>query len=464
MQVETPRAFNASGAHSCPWALETPSDEQLRAFDMPNGTLACYAPTKGSPYDGHAEYFVRHMQGIINGSIRWDPGNWINADTVELSHQLVLYFPATRRYAKVIISVNIDPAGRVGQTSVDGSYPAFEVFEPFIWEADPRSTVLELCFYCLIVKLFIGEIFEIWECICFQEQLLPLQVLTASLDLQLHEIMHHHEKANQVYDPRDPKTQKAFEFPDLDDLKEFMNGAVQELEDGRDALVEELAGLKAEMGELRGHQIKGGDYEKQRGRMAELQLKLIKADMDVRSEECVAEMASMMQLAVMWANDWSTDFPANYLSELGDDAEIGEDGLDAFRDVNWIDVGRAYLKWCAEVGHDHDIKDEGSITDLLEQLTFKITHPFAKSASANKVAYTAQYRHFEKLAPLRECDRQATRLLLFSSCESLAKCACTFITRSGLLGDASRCSQPAHQTGHVAPDETLGRPTRRANR
>ena len=45
-------------------------------------------------------------------------------------------------------------------------------------ESDPRFVVLELLFYAFIVKLFIGELAEVWECVCFTDSLLPMQCQT----------------------------------------------------------------------------------------------------------------------------------------------------------------------------------------------------------------------------------------------------------------------------------------------
>ena len=39
------------------------------------------------------------------------------------------------------------------------------------------------------------------------------------------------------------------------------------------------------------------------------------------------------------------DFPPNLLCEIGDDENIAEDGLQAFCDINWINVSRAYMRW-----------------------------------------------------------------------------------------------------------------------
>lgn len=430
----TPPIFNASGSLECPWELAAiATDAQQAEWGVTNETFSCYGKTRSSRYGGHDEYYIPQMQGILNGSLPWDPSNWIGANTVELSHQVTLYFPSTRRFAKVIITVSIDAAGRVNQASRSSpdwdssdypnqdEYPVFEVFEPFIWETEPRNTALELVFYVFILKLFIDELLEIWECVCFVDQLLPLQILTASMDLQLHEIMYFHEKASQVYDPRDPNTEKAFEFPDLDDLKEHMNGKVQECEDLRDVLEQKLASLKQDMATMRGKSMKSSEYEKMRSAMADLQLELSAAHKAVNDETHVAEVAAMLQLACMWANDWSFDFPRNYLAQLGANAKIGEDGLDAFKDIEWISVSRAYIKWCDNVGHDHDIKDEGGLTELAGALAFKVTHPFAKDKKGRKKGpensnVTPQDRHFEKLSPLLDYLDMLHDVLVLHTC------------------------------------------------
>ena len=43
--------------------------------------------------------------------------------------------------------------------------------------------------------------------------------------------------------------------------------------------------------------------------MVDLQLKLTQGAEQVAKEEHVAAVAAMLQLGVMWANDWSFDFP-----------------------------------------------------------------------------------------------------------------------------------------------------------
>ena len=268
--------------------------------------------------------------------------------------------------------------------------------------------VLELLFYLFVVRLFIGELFEVWECACYTDSLLPMQVLVASLSLQLHEIMYFHERASQVYDPRDPKTEKAFKFPDLADLEQHMNGRVKECETVVETLESRLYILKNKMAGSRGKQISNTDHEAWRTEMISLQLQLTQAAERVAQEEHVAAVAAMMQLAVMWANDWSFDFPDNYLSQLGDDPSIADDGLQAFCDVNWIAVARAYLAWCDDTGRDEMvIKDEGGILqvivkDVVSQLTFKMVQPFAatKKTELQRAQFTVQQKHFDKLGPL----------------------------------------------------------------
>lgn len=396
--VKDPPPFNSSGAQVCQWELFDP----LASNASDPGLLSCYGSIRTSP-DGHSEYYIPQMQGILNGTYGWSPANWISPDTTELSHQFTLYFPSARKFAVVRIWVSIDPAGRVRQLSLAGSTPSFEVYEPFLWESDPRFVTLELLFYLLIVKLFIDEIIEVWECICFTDTILPLKVLTASLELQLQEIMYFHERASQVYDPRDPKTEKAFKFPDLADLETHMNGRVKECENVVETLEGRLFILKKKMASSRGKKITKAEHEAWRSEMVDLQLKLTQAAEKVAKEEHVAAVAAMMQLAVMWANDWSFDFPDRYLAQLGDDASIPDDGLQAFCDVNWISVSRAYLAWCDTTGKEgNGIKGDDTVLDIIAQLSFKVAHPFSgtKRTELEKAQFTAQHRHFDKLAPL----------------------------------------------------------------
>ena len=184
---------------------------------MPAGDFGCY----GASLTQHSrinlfrqdEYFIPHMQGILNGTYQWSPESWISPETLEMSHRFTLFFPSDRRFAVVNIAISIDAAGSVVQKSTGGNSPSFETFSPFMLEdGHAFHTCLELALYLFFFKLLVDEMvraralcrnvwtsecfltgclrsqFEIWECICMTELLLPIQVLNASLELQLKQI------------------------------------------------------------------------------------------------------------------------------------------------------------------------------------------------------------------------------------------------------------------------------------
>jgi hypothetical protein len=66
---------------------------------------------------------------------------------------------------------------------------------------------------------------------------------------------------------------------------------------------------------------------------------LIAAEATLQQEIAIAELASMLQLAVMWSNHWSDEFEAGYLATISGDETVVQD---TFTDVDWIAVARAY--------------------------------------------------------------------------------------------------------------------------
>jgi hypothetical protein len=388
--------FEPTAGSECPWAPINATDEQLAVW--PDTTEGCY----GATMQGEAAYYIPQMQGILNGSIDWSPADWISSETLELSHRISLYYPNERRFALIQITVSIDASGMVRLADMDGNTPSFETHEPFAWDNDPIFTTVEVCFYIAFAALLVSEIFEIWECVCMAELLLPMQVLTSSLELQLREIEYFHERASEVYDPRDPQTQKAFDFPDLADLKAFQEGSVQDCEDKVEALENELQAMKKEMRKKRGLNISRSDYENMRKDMVDLQLRLIAAASKLSAEERVSATAAMLQLACMWENEWSFDFPEFYLAELGADSSIAEDGVEAFKDINWIDVARAYIAWYDDTEQGSNLgEDTLSMAKIAESLKFKMVGLFTPS-NENKVNLTPQTKIFAKISGLMD--------------------------------------------------------------
>ena len=253
-----------------------------------------------------AEYYIPQVQGILNGTIDWSPDNWISASTLELSHHFTIYFTESRRFATATITITFDASGRASVTDVWGRGPSFETHEPFGFEDDGRwITILELIFYLVQLFRLFSSLLELWDCVRMTELLLPLQILTASLELQLREIEYFHEKASEVYDPRDPKTTEAFSFPDLLDLRNHMVTTVNDIEDEIEVLTEKLRELKLRMIANKHEKMSKrvyGDFKKE---MEELQLKLVAKYTAMRKERHVAEIAAILQLAVMWKNAWS---------------------------------------------------------------------------------------------------------------------------------------------------------------
>lgn len=408
---ETLPPFNSTTEEACPWPLHEPTAKQIGEWGfVTSTTVGCYGSStdvldNGLPWfyrldeSTQAQYFLPEIQGVINGSYVWSPADWLSSKTLELSHAFTIYFPGPRRFAVVRITISFDVTGRVILKSQNGVGPRFETYEPFAYESSDGfwTTCFEVFVYFISFMLLASEVKDLYDCICMTELLLPLKCLTTSMELQLREIQYFHERASEVYDPRDPQTCKAFEFPDIADLRHHMHDEVEKRENDVARLAETLRDLKVRMLLTKGKPASSSKYESFRKEAEELQLRLIKAMQQARKERKVAEVAALLQLATMWKNKWSWDFPPAYLAELGANPSIAEDGLEAFKDVNWIDVSRAYIAFCESSDHTQHFESELSLFDMINELKFKVVGMF--SDKRDRVGLSVQELHFDKLVP-----------------------------------------------------------------
>ena len=289
--------LNATAGHECPWEMRNITNSSGSITDV-----ACFAAT--TMRSGHAEYVlpVDLISGILNGELDWSPELWITKDTIELTHAFTLYYHELRRFAVVEIVLSFDSSGRILIKSLDSQAPSFETHEPFFSETHPWETLAELFFAIVMIYNWVNELFEIVHCSMMTELLLPMEILTTSMQLQLYEILYFHESANEVYDPRDPRTGKAFAFPDVDDLKAHIKTTVR----AQTKLHEEekvLHTLKVKMAKL-GYaithkQTTGGEtMDDLHLQMVDTQVKLMNLDKDLRFQIRVAETAAVLQLVV----------------------------------------------------------------------------------------------------------------------------------------------------------------------
>ena len=107
------------------------------------------------------------------------------------------------------------------------------------------------------------------------------------------------------------------------------------------------------------------------------------------------------QLACMWDNDWSFDFPPDYLANISDDATVGEDGVESFKQVDWIIVAREYKAWCEDTGHDTHIVQDGVTVGMLRD-RFKAM-ALGVLQSKKRKNLTQQHKKFEHLSSLLDC-------------------------------------------------------------
>ena len=191
--------------------------------------------------------------------------------------------------------------------------------------------------------------------------------------LNLQEIRYFHAKTSEVYDPRNPSTGEAFAFPDLDDLANHVESRIKVKEAELEELEDEISDLKNAIGEESAESMPKSSekYKEMQAQMSDLHLRLMHADATLLHEVNVAETAAQLQLAVMWYCHWKFDFPPRFLAQLSGDSSVPEDGRAAFKQVNWIDVARDYLK--QEKSYWRHLEDRGeesglSIEDLIADI------------------------------------------------------------------------------------------------
>ena len=323
--------FNATSG-SCPWPLDGASS-------------SCYTTT-ASDAAGDTVTVLQHTEAILNGSIPWSPANWISEDTRELTISFVLYMPQERRFTYVDITVSVTTAGGVSLKSASGETPTFKTYEPFELETKPVALGMETAFYMIIFWLSCMELVEIWACICIVELLLPFKILTNGMLLKLYGVQFYHSKTAEVYDPRDPATGEAFVYPDTDDLEKHMAEVIGSADHDLAAAEMELLQLKETMAGEAASTITKSRYSELQGEMVRQQQKLMKMAAHYKLEVMTAKKAAILQLSVMWRNNWSYDFEPGYLDELAPDIpDIPDNGLEAFKQIDWIAVARAYVRW-----------------------------------------------------------------------------------------------------------------------
>ena len=189
--------------------------------------------------------------------------------------------------------------------------------------------------------MFVTEIAEIWDCMCQAEVMIPLKIVARSMYLSALEIHYFHERSAEVYDPRNPKTGAAFVFPDLEDLDRHQKESVKPKQEQILKLEGKMDALKRRMArESFGEGSK--EYIAYHGEMRKIQLELIERERHLQDELEVAEHSSIIQLAVMWVNKWDEEFEPGYLAAISGDASVGPN---SFKDVDWIQVSREYLRW-----------------------------------------------------------------------------------------------------------------------
>ena len=189
--------------------------------------------------------------------------------------------------------------------------------------------------------MFVTEIAEIWDCMCQAEVMIPLKIVARSMYLSALEIHYFHERSAEVYDPRNPKTGAAFVFPDLEDLDRHQKESVKPKQEQILKLEGKMDALKRRMArESFGEGSK--EYIAYHGEMRKIQLELIERERHLQDELEVAEHSSIIQLAVMWVNKWDEEFEPGYLAAISGDASVGQN---SFKDVDWIQVSREYLRW-----------------------------------------------------------------------------------------------------------------------
>lgn len=322
MQPDSVRPFNNTDGSPCPWDLDPSSN-------------ACYDQTRLDA-DLELSYVLPHMHEILAGDIAWSPSLWIGPETISLSHQFTVFIPSSRRFAVGTLSLAISDTGGIVKTK------NFLTHEPFLLDVSFWDFCIEMCFYVIIVYMFFSELFEIWDCMCQSELMIPLQIVARSLYLSALEIHYFHEKSAEVYDPRNPNTGKPFVFPDLEDMANHLESSIKPKKATKLKLDAKMDMLKVKMAKEPERAQSSKEYVAYHDQMRDMHVECIALEQELQDEIQVAETASTLQLAVMWLNKWSDDFEPGYLATLSNDDGVRED---EFKDVDWIQVSRDYLTW-----------------------------------------------------------------------------------------------------------------------
>ncbi len=383
-----------NGSEACAWSPNT---------DARGGLYACYTHTISKiatqDFGPTQEVFAlssEQARGVMNGTFAgrdadeyygWSPSSWFSREeTVRLGLNYVIYLPGMKRFATAHITVYFDEAGQAKLETRD-----FSTYAPFVLDTNRFSAVLEIGFYVVNVYYLFMELMEVWDCVCMSELLLPFEVLTGAMTLSLLEIQYFHARTSEVYDPRDPKTGAAFTFPDVDDLEEHLNTKIKPEQKTIKRLQKLLRKEKEKIME------KDENIEQQEKdgfivEMEKLQIDLMTADEILHAEEFVADTAAILQLAVMWWNKWSMDFPPNALAQLADDPTVEEDGKDAFRSINWIQIAELYIGWVDTVclGKNSKVQTDGRAPTAR-------TNRFLKEDQFGKQQMTHQHKRFAQL-------------------------------------------------------------------
>ena len=371
--------FNVSETstlEACPWPLE----DELGSDGLPTGVKACYASRSSELPTGQQNqmcpgmlmgaagaiggsmgigdvadaasclkevYYLPNVKGVLNGTYQWSPRDWYDrGETQELGHSFMIYLPQNKRLATANIIVHFDETGQASLKNADGSgKPEFFTYEPFQPDTDPWDFGREMLFYVVMAYYLLCELTEVWDCTCMSELIVPFKVLTDSMELALLEIQYFHARTSEVYDPRDPATGAAFTFPDVQDLEQHVTDHIQPKKQRLHELCKELKKLKQTIMQQTVKTITDSLMEDYMLEMERLQTELMIADSDLQQEIFVADSAAVLQLAVMWWNKWSMDFPPKALAHIANDPSIPEDGKEAFCKVDWIQVSRDYLAW-----------------------------------------------------------------------------------------------------------------------
>ena len=386
MRWDTIAPFNNTDGSPCSWPLDPIS-------------RACYTQTR-LDIDGELGYVVPHMHKILDGTYDWSPSKWLGPSTIQVGHQFTVFIPSTRRFAVGTMSLIFDDTGGVRTRA------RFETHEPFLLSMSATDFYIEMAFYGVIVYMFLKELAEIWDCICQSELIIPLQIVSLSLYLSVLEIHYFHERSAEVYDPRNPKTGKPFQFPDQKELERHVNTTITEK---RNTIIQHRAkmdALKRRMAEAPIQHEKSTEYLAFHDEMRDLHLQLIQAELELRDEVVVNETACTLQLAAIWANKWEDDFDPGYLSALSNSAVKNLE----FKDVDWLQTARAFIRWGKS--YSDDLEAKSNVADIVDAMagaakalpaqTLQTAANLSKIFSSTKAVLeqkTPQERLFHKLGP-----------------------------------------------------------------